>query len=274
MVNAGIERNLLNKKPKTQGERTAMSFIKMGKDSQAVAEKNAQEVVTKKESYGKTFRFRMQPKEEARITFVDGDLNPKGYLVPPRWFEHTIKVGGNWMNIACPERNQPEVGDSCPICELGDHPAVLVAGFTVIDHREFTSTKGNTYQDTRRILIAKPNSFELLNKIAMKRGGLAGCTFEVTRMTDKDASIGSHFDFIQKRDLGELKLLYQVEKTDPKTGEKTAVTNFEPVDFEQEIIAKSGDELRALGIGKVAHVSGFAGPSTVGKAKNSYADQL
>ena len=42
----------------------------------------------------------------------------------------------------------------------------LVALFTIIDHRQIQSTKDKTkvYKDTKKLLVAKTQTFELLNK--------------------------------------------------------------------------------------------------------------
>jgi hypothetical protein len=213
--------------------------------------------------------------EEGFITFVDGDLSSQGYLIPPRWYEHNLFLNGSWQNyFVCPEKTNPGE-EKCPICESGDRPS-LMSGFTIIDHRTFKSEKtGKEYKDTRKILIAKSPTFEMLNKIAMKRGGLAGATFEVTRVSSKDAAVGSMFDFKEKRDKAELQKLYVREYVDPKTNAKTTVSNFVPVDFEQEIVYKTGNELRALGLGKPATTPSY---SMVGKTDDAkptdYSSQL
>ncbi len=141
------------------------SFLKTGAASQALAKKQAQEAEQRKLEQGKLFRFWLKEGEEARITFVDGDLAPEGYLTPPRYYEHNLFLQGQWNNFfVCPEKTNPEAKDSCPICE-GDEKPYMVALFTVIDHRTIHGTKDKTkiYKDTKKILAAKPQSFELLN---------------------------------------------------------------------------------------------------------------
>src|SRR5947209_7977676 len=119
----------------------AFTFIKTGAESAALAQQAAVEAERKKEQQGKLYRFWLKDNEEARITFIDGELNADGYLTPPRWYEHNLFLNGSWNNyFVCPEKTLPESKDSCPICESGDRPS-LVAAFTIIDHRTYVGKK-------------------------------------------------------------------------------------------------------------------------------------
>jgi hypothetical protein len=224
------------------------TFLKTGADSAKLAQRAAAEQEQRQAEKGKLFRFWLKEKEEGRITFIDGDLNAEGFLVPPRYYEHNLFLNGQWNNYyVCPEKTNPDANDKCPICESGDRPS-LVALFTIIDHRQIQSTKDKTkvWKDTKKLLVAKPQTYELLNKHAIKRGGLAGSTFDASRVGDKSASVGSMFDFVEKKDIKDLKALYTYEKVDPKTNAKTKVTNFTPADYEVEITYRTGDQLRVL----------------------------
>ena len=253
----------------------AFKFLKAGKESADLAAKQAAEAQAYRENQGKLFRFWLKEQEEARITFVDGDLSPDGYLVPPRYYEHGLYLNGSWNNFfVCPEKTNPEAKDSCPICVAPDRPS-LVALFTIIDHRTFhgSKDKSKVYVDTKKLMVCKPQTFELLNKIAMKRGGLAGCTFDVSRIGDKAAAVGSLFDFVVKTPISELKAKYQVEKTDPKTNQKVKVTNFEVADYEKEITYRTGDELRKLGLGQIPAAATEQAAEKAGKPVD-YSEQL
>lgn len=226
----------------------AFKFLKTGAESAKMAQRAAAEAEQRRSEQGKMFRFWMKEKEEARITFVDGELNAEGFLTPPRYYEHNLFLNGTWNNFfVCPEKTNPEANDKCPICESGDRPS-LVALFTVIDHRQIPSTKDKNkiWKDQQKLLVAKPQTFELLNKHALKRGGLAGVTFDASRVGDKSASVGSMFDFVEKHSVEELQKQYQVEKLDPKTNTKVKVSNFVPADYESEIVFRSGEALRKL----------------------------
>jgi len=228
----------------------AFTFLKRGAEGAKLAQRAAAEAEQRRLQENKMFRFWMKEKEEARITFIDGELAKEGplqgLLDPPRYYEHNLFLNGSWNNFfVCPEKTSPDSGDKCPICESGDRPS-LVALFTILDHRAIQSTKDKTkmYKDTKKLLVAKPQTYEILLKHAIKRGGLAGCTFDASRVGDKSASVGSMFDFVEKNDVKELQKLYMIEKADPKTNVKTKVTNFTPADYEKEIVFKSGDDLR------------------------------
>ena len=229
----------------------AFTFLKRGAESAKLAQRAAIEAEQRKSEQGKMFRFWMKEKEEARITFVDGELAKegplKGLLDPPRYWEHNLFLSGVWNNFfVCPEKTNPDSGEKCPLCESGDRPS-LVSLFTIIDHRQIQSKdKTKTYKDTRKLLVAKPQTFELLTKHAMKRGGLAGCTFDASRVGDKSASVGSMFDFVEKKPIEDLKKLYMVEKTDPKTNVKMKVPNFIPADYDKEIEYRTADQLKEL----------------------------
>lgn len=232
----------------------AFKFLKTGAESAKMAQRAAAEAEQRFSDKGKMFRFWLKEKEEARITFVDGDLAKEGdlagYLDPPRYYEHSIKLNGSWNNhFICPERTDPATGVKCVICELKpDNRPSLVALFTVIDHRQVQSTKdkSKTWKDTKKLFVAKSQTFEFLTKLAIKRKGLAGCTFDASRVGDKSAAVGSMFEFVEKHDVAELQKLYTIEKIDPKTNTKVKVTNFTPADYEAEMPYKTPEELRKL----------------------------
>lgn len=228
----------------------AFKFLKTGAESAKLAQRAVAEQEARRAQENKLFRFWMKEKEEARITFVDGELAKEGalagYLDQPRYYEHNLYLNGTWNNFySCPEKTNPDSGEKCPICESGDRPS-LVNLFTIIDHRQIPSNKDKTkvWKDTKKLLVAKTQTFELLTKHALKRGGLAGCTFDASRVGDKSAAVGSMFDFVEKHAVADLQKMYQVEKTDPKTNAKMKVTNFTPADYEKEIQFKTEAELR------------------------------
>ena len=231
----------------------AVQWLKTGKESAAAAKQEEAAAKQRKEEQGKMWRFFMkQDEEDVRITFVDGDLSDEGYLMPPRFYEHNVQMNGKYGNLfVCPEKTDPASGEKCPLCEQGD-PASLVALFTIIDHRPFTRKDGSIGQDTPKILAAKPITFQLLNTLAVKRKGLAGCTFDVMRTGDKSAAVGSMFDFVEKHNITpEFKAQFVREYKDAKTGKTVTVQGFEPANYEAEIVYRTADELRTqYGFGK------------------------
>jgi urease beta subunit len=247
-------------------QKGSAASIQMQKQAEAEAE-------ARKAQQGKMWAFWMTEGEPGvRLTFVDGDLDENGFFAPPRYYEHSVKIGNKIDTYVCPEKTNPDLKQTCPLCEEGNR-AYLVALFTVIDHRSYESKKtpGVMYKDTPKLLKAKTQTAEYLASIAQKRGGLAGCTFDVERHGDKSASVGSHYDFIEKRPVEELKKKYVRTYKDEK-GKDVTVSVFEPADYEQEIVFLTEEELRGLGFGKGA-TTGMK-PSTSSASAKDYGSQL
>ena len=231
------------------------SWLKTGKESAALQKQEEVEAQKRKEEQGKMFRFFIKQDEEARITFVDGALDGNGYLTPPRFYEHGIKVAGKFETYACPEKTAPESGDKCPICASGDRP-YLVSLFTIIDHREIPSNDGTkTYKDTPKLLALKPTGFELIAHKAKKNGGLAGKTYDVSRLGENAVATGDVYDFVESNTIEDLQEKYKRETSDGK-GNKVVKSFFVPADYEKEIVFRTGDELRELGLGVVTASKG------------------
>jgi len=236
----------------------AVSFIKKGADSTKAAQQAEAEAEARKDEQGKMWRFYLDKGEQnVHITFIDGNLDEEGHLVPPRFYEHGVMVNNRVQHFVCPEKSFPDSGDSCPICASGDRPS-LVAVFTIIDHREFESKKdkNKVYKDRPKLLVAKGNSFEMLAKIAQKRGGLAGAQFEVSRIGEKAPVIGDMYDFETKTDIALLMKKHTITVKDPKTNAESTVCLFVPADYDKEIIFRTGDELRKLGYWGAKQASG------------------
>jgi len=232
-----------------------ISWMKTGAASANLAKQDEAEKQQQQEQKGLLWRFSLKDKEEARITFIDGDLDAEGHLNPPRYYEHGLynESQRSMSFYVCPEKTQPELNHKCPLCATGDK-AALVAVFTVIDHREFKTKAGKVLKDQKRLLVAKPMSMEMLTKIAAKRGGLAGATFDVTRMGDKSAAIGSMFDFVEKNPVDTLQATFLEEVE--VNGVKKTQSMFVPADYEKEIVFKTPEEMLKLGVG-ASHSAGF-----------------
>lgn len=256
----------------------AVTWLKTGAESTALAKQNQVAQEMKKAQQGKLYRFWLKIGEECRITFVDGELNSDGYLEPPRFYEHQVQLNGSWQNwFVCPHMTAPHLGEQCPICAGKDIP-YLASVFTIIDHRQFQSSKdpSKVYKDTPKLLVAKDQSMELLQKVATKRGGLAGCTFDVSRLGDKSANIGSMFEFVEKSPVEELQKKYIREVVNPTTNAKTMKTFFVPANYEEEIPFFTGEELTKMGLGAPT-VSGYTPPGQGGQVKSGgtdYSSQL
>jgi hypothetical protein len=141
--------------------------------------------------------------------------------------------------------------------------------FTVIDHRPHTiqsgQNQGKVIQNTRKLFVAKATTRKLLAKLAGKRGGLTGCTFDVSRTSDKAAAVGDQFDFVTKAtSYEEIAAKYDLKPEDVK-----------PADYGEEIKYIAPEELIALGVGKAPAGIGYQKTgATSGFNKSQIADQL
>src|SRR5581483_9114433 len=116
----------------------------------------------------------------------------------PMFYEHSVMINGNRENFICTSEQE----GFCPICDKGDSKAYLVGVMTVVDHTPHKiksgQNAGKTIQNTRKLFVAKKETIKQLSKIAVKRGGLTGTTFDVTRGNDRTAAVGNQFDFVSK----------------------------------------------------------------------------
>jgi hypothetical protein len=177
-----------------------VSFLHKGGSAKSMIEDAEAKAQAAMDAAGKPWRFRIDGKklgQEFPITFVDGNLNDEGMIDCPVFYEHTLFMAGKWQNIICLESAQEE---PCPLCEVG-HGPYLACAMTIIDHSEYKRKDGSVAKDQKKLLIAKRTSLKVLQKIATKRGGLAGCRFEVTRTTEKEPNIGNMFEFVEKTDI-------------------------------------------------------------------------
>ena len=218
-----------------------MSFLKRGKTAQeAFAQEEHKSEMKQKNTL---FRFWVPKDKDASITFIDGNL-VDGVLDVPFMYEHNIMQNGKWGNFyICTQDVEP-----CPICEGGSSPS-YVGMLAVIDHSEYVSKKdGATHKDNVKLFVAKRDTIKTLQKLAVKRGGLRGCRFDVSRTGDKSPSVGNMFDFIEK---------VSEEQMVAKYGDKAAQLNYE------EIMSKvymSAADLRKLGFGSTAGPVGGESP--------------
>jgi hypothetical protein len=238
-----------------------LGWAKTGQAAKAALAHEDQKAEERKAEQGKLWRFFLGDGEEGQITFLDGKLDKDGMLDIPIFYEHRIRINGEWQNYICTaeiDQSQP-----CPVCEKGDKPA-LVGVMTVLDHRQHTIKKGpnagKMITNTRKLFVAKRTTIQTLTKLAVKRGGLAGCTFDVSRSNDRAAAVGDMFDFTQKfSTLSEIAEKFSLKLED-----------VQPANVEEEIIYRSPEKLIELGVGKAQIGIGYEG----GAGKNSLKDEL
>jgi hypothetical protein len=171
--------------------------------------------------------------EEAEITFLDGDLMSDGQLNMTSYYQHSVKVDGRWTDFVCTQHE--DTSQACPICEGDSYPA-MVGVFSVIDHRNYTNKQGNNVQDQVRLFVAKKHTLAQLQKIAVKRGGLAGARFDISRTDgEKTPNVGDLIDFSNKKPVKKILAKYKAEV----------------VEYEKAIHYYTPEELREQGFGVV-----------------------
>lgn len=229
-------------KPSSHSSLSKGSFLKFGASAKAaMAQEQAKSDLAKQE-FGKLLRFFMDQDAERKITFLDGEVDDDGMLDVLCYYEHTVNVAGKWQNFACTSEQE----GYCPICAHGDSKSTLVWALTVIDHTPYKHDNGKVYVNQRKLFIAKKETVKLLSKIAVKRGGLTGCTFDASRIGEKAARVGTQFDFVEKQSFAEIAKMYSLK-------EEEVV----PADYAEEIVYRTGDQLVELGLGKA-----MTGPGT------------
>jgi hypothetical protein len=225
---------------------SGLSFLKRGKEAQKIAAQ--EEAKAEMRSKDNIFRFWIPKDGEGDITFLDGDLTD-GILDIPFYHEHNVYMNGSWMNwFICTQDEEP-----CPICEGGGNHS-YVGVMTVIDHSEYTSKKDNSIKkDVVKLFVAKRDTIKLLQKQAVKRGGLRGCRFEVSRTGDKSPAVGSAFEFTEKLTDAELAKKYGAKN--PKDQDRSKPVNYD--DYLKGLYMPAS-ELRKLGFGAAAAPVGSA----------------
>lgn len=216
---------------------TTPSWAKRGTAAKAAMAQYDKDAEKHFEEMNRMWRFWIPKGETARVTFIDGNLLEDGTLDILTFREHSVKVNGDWQQFVCIAEQEP-----CPICEGGDFPS-LVGVLTIIDHRSYKGKKA-VYKDNQRLYVAKKQTIKALQQAATKRNGLAGATFEISRLNDNDPNVGGGFDFEEKRSIDECKKAYTRKGKDGKT-----TTVFMPADYEKEIVYLTGKKLRAMGFG-------------------------
>jgi hypothetical protein len=203
------------------------------------------------ESGNRVFRFWMPDKSEQQLTFLDGELSPSGLLDIDRWWEHNLRVNGSWKHwYPCTK----DAAEDCPLCRF-KKPA-LVYALTVIDHNEWVDKKGQRHVNERKLYICKGDTYKRLSKIASKRGGLTGCTFDVSRIGDKAENVGNDFDFVEKQSLKKVAKRYDLATSGPAENNKVAL----PYNYSEVIPMYSATELVDMGVAKYAEESSADAP--------------
>ena len=146
------------------------------------------------------------PKGESRtIIFLSSGVQEAGDVATI--YEHQMHLHGNWRNWhTCLE----PAGQECPICkwqkEHNEFKRYKGMFFSIIDTHEFTDRSGTTRKNTKKILVAKRGTQEILQRKFLSRyengETLRGAMFKVYRGTDsKSPAVGDDYEFQKMVDL-------------------------------------------------------------------------
>jgi hypothetical protein len=249
---AAPKSSVFTKAPAEKSTAPKLAFMKTGKAAhQALATEDAKAAQAKLDK-DKLWRFWMPPDSERRATILDGEVDADGMLDIPMFYEHSVKLNGDYEQFVCTAEQE----GSCVICEKGESKPYLVGVMTLCDHTPYKVKRGpNAGKELvhqRKLLVPKKESIKQLSKIAVKRGGLTGCTFDITRGNDRTAAIGNTFDFVEKNTLASIAESCSLKSED-----------MVPANYDDEIIYRTNAELIELGLGKALTGPGFEkGPSS------------
>lgn len=236
--------------PKTSG----LSFMKKGEAAKVAFAQEEAKAEMAKSAQNRLWRFRMKPETDTKITFLDGNLDESGMLDIGMFYEHTVQLNGEWKSFVCTEDSE----GVCPLCEQDRKTRSFVGILTVIDHSEHKiksgPNAGKVISNTKRLFVAKKETIKVLTKIAVKRGGLTGCTFDVSRGGEKTPAVGSQFDFTEKNSLEDIASALDLKLEDVM-----------PADYEKEITYYTAEQLSEMGVGKKPAGPGFSG--SINKSK-------
>lgn len=249
-VNSGEEVTATSSPPQTKPANLSkpvvggFKFLKRGPEADKLMqhEERKQELRNQAKERDAIRRYWIPAGGQGCITFLDGDLKD-GVLDIPFAYEHQELMNGHRRNwFVCIQEEE-----KCPLCE-GGSIAQYVGFLTVIDHSEFKGRDGKVYKDQIRLFAAKKDTIKLLQGYASKRGGLRGCKFDVVRVGDKSANVGSAFDFTDKTTMAQIKQNYPQGHT--------------PINYEQylQLLYQPAAELTKLGFGSASAPIGSEAP--------------
>lgn len=232
-------------------------FLKTGDAATQAFQEQATARAAAQEAFGRMWRWYIDAKKDLgkpfRITFLDGFINPTTKLLQnPSWSEHSFKNARGMPEFyVCTDHGGPNT-EPCPMCANpnAEKPSVVM-GFTVIDHRPVTFTKGDragkTIPFSRKLFIAKSKTLPLLQMKAQKLTTLRGVSMDVMRTSGMDASVGNAFELIEQYSEEELKATFGADS--------------EPANWDFELNYKTAAELQKLGLGVAPASVNQAGPS-------------
>lgn len=219
-----------------------MSFLKRGKEAQEIAQKET--AIAEQKMKDKVRTFYLKDGIQTVGTFLDGEIKDGALDIPYLYMHTSVFLNGKYDNhFICIAEQEP-----CPICEGGATPT-YVGLLTLLDHgpeaKGYPNKKepNKPYKDQLNLVIAKRKSIALLTPLAIKRKGLTGCTFDISRTGEKEPSIGNVFDYTEKNSMADLKASFE-------TKEKViAPFNYDKI---MQNLYLSAEQLSKLGFGSMS----------------------
>lgn len=184
-------------------------------------------------------RFWLPPGESTQCIIVDDE---------PSFFrlEHNMKDPrtGKWTKYSgCVSEF-----DHCPICEHLGKDAYYALYLTVIDLTEYTNSKGEKVDASRKLLVVKSVQHKKIQRLLERaeRDGrtMRGMLLEFTRDGDKDSAIGNEIEFIEYVEEDEMRE-YVREYTD-RDKKKHVDKMYEVFDYDAIFPEADPDELRRM----------------------------
>jgi hypothetical protein len=184
-------------------------------------------------------RFWLMPGKSAKVTFLDS--------VGIYFHEHELQVNGRWGNYFTCRKDFSE----CPLCDAGHRPT-YVAAYSVIDHSEYTTKKGDVLKNQKKLLVLRPT---VMNKLARRRadqkdGDLTYYMFSFARDKKEECRTGEDIQLVKRITP---KALLSIK---PKDANITDEEWLKPFDYRKLFAPRSVEELRRL-IGQAPPVGSY-----------------
>lgn len=138
--------------------------------------------------------------------------------------------------------------DHCAACEVSGKESYYAMYFTIIDLTPYETRDGKTVDFSRKLLVVKPaqqKKFQrMYDKAEAKGNTLRGALIEVTRDSDKDASIGNEIELLEYIEEDDMEAYTRTWKD--RDGKKHTEVCHEVLDYEDIFGEPDAEQIRAL----------------------------
>ncbi len=133
---------------------------------------------------------------------------------------------------------------NCPACAVSERPAYFALYLTIISLTGYENKDGDWVEFSKKLLVVKPSQQKKIMRLYETHKSLRGMILNMTRDTDKDATIGNDIEFVEFMDEEEL-LTYETEYID-KDNKVHPIIAHEVFDYESFMPDMTDKQLRAL----------------------------